>query len=725
MVIAVTLVSVALIAAGTAAFEWRSMTSFSNARMMRVINDTLFIATSGGLLVITDPDLAGKQYTNLDGLGTVDINDIIRDAAGQKWIAGNGRLIKFDGFSSVRYPIIDNDGDQFRLLCVVDDGDYLWLGSDHGLILFSKTIDGGQIQDAFQLFDNLNPAPEVNAVELAGDSIWLATSAGLAVADRSSHTALKSPANWKGYGIGEYPELGSDTIWTVKRFEDSVYIGAAAGLFRLDPATDTLVKLPYPVSSAVRQLRVENDSLFVYSYEGLGVLFESTVTGLSPPSPSALRTGILFGGRRWLGSGMGIYFNDGLSYQEYPFTGLPHNDVTDVAMTPDGLMAVLFRTLGPYEWRSGGWVRRPIFVSNRAIAMQSDRNGQFYVGTFGAGMWRIGDTITQFTTSNSTLQEAGAPGSNYVVCFDVAVTDDYFFGVNFEPRDGTRLAIADLDHMDSPEGWTSLGVTDGLNGAQMVSADYHNQAVVIGSGLHGAFYYHLGPNPFDLSDDSLTHYYQDHPNFRYRIVSNSVRVVRFSPEGELWVGTNFGISRFDLGLESFVDVNLPAGFGPDITAIDFDSRGNAWIGVKNGLVRIDALTGEAEGFTTVNSGLLNDYVFNLTFDPISGNLYVATVSGLSVVLSTIGTPTEDLDSVYAFPNPFVISSSDDVLNFNFAGNARLRIFTLVGELVAELPEPVWDGHNAAGKLAASGVYLYVLTDDGGEVGRGKFLLVRN
>jgi ligand-binding sensor domain-containing protein len=175
----------------------------------------------------------------------------------------------------------------------------------------------------------------------------------------------------------------------------------------------------------------------------------------------------------------------------------------------------------------------------------------------------------------------------------------------------------------------------------------------------------------------------------------------------------------------FVEVSLPVGFGPDITAIEFDSRSNVWIGVKNGLVRIDALTGESEGFTTVNSGLLNDYVFNLTFNPHSGDMFVATKSGLSVVESTIGRPTTNLDSVYAFPNPFVINSSGDRLSFNFAEQAALRIYTVAGELVANLPQPIWDGRNDHGEPVASGVYLFVLTDTEGRSGRGKFLLVRN
>jgi ligand-binding sensor domain-containing protein len=278
--------------------------------------------------------------------------------------------------------------------------------------------------------------------------------------------------------------------------------------------------------------------------------------------------------------------------------------------------------------------------------------------------------------------------------------------------------------MNSLDGWTALDVSDGLNGSQMVSIDEYNGAIAVGSGLAGAFYYYYGSDPFDKSDDSVVHYYLDQSNFRYRIISDVVRVVRFSPKGELWVGTNYGISRFDLGFESFVNVDLPAGLGPDITAIEFDSRGNVWIGARNGLGRVDYLNGDISVYTTDNSGLLDNHVSNLTFDDQTGDLYVSTSSGLSVVLSTTGLPTDDITAAYAFPNPYVIQSSNDLLNFNFSGNARLRVFTVAGELVAERPTPVWDGRNSAGVTVASGVYLYVLTDDEGNTGRGKFLLVR-
>ena len=609
------------------------MTSFSDARRMSVIDDTLFVATSGGLLAVVDPLNSGRQYTNLSGLETADVTDVIEAADGVTWVAGNGRLIRWEDGELMVFPIVDNDGEPFRLLRLADDGDYLWIGSDAGLILFSKTIDGGQIQDAFLLFDDLNPAPMIFDIVLTGDSIWLATSSGLAAADRSSHVALKSPADWKGYRYDNHPELGSDTIRTAAAFNGDIYVGTDDGLFRLE-TTDDFTQMSFAAGRPVYQLSAGSDSLIVFSDAGLGAVVGGSAAALSTSGVTGgVKCGTTFGGRRWLGRyDGGLYYASGSAYAEYPYVGMPDNDVADVSVAPDGTMAVLFHFDGPYEQVSGDWIHWPVNIAGGALAITADRDSRFYIGTYGGGMSRVSDTVARYDTQNSTLQEAGAVGSNYVVCYDVALNANYFFGVNFEPRDGTRVVIADLSNMDALSGWMALGVEDGITGSQMVSIDEYDGAIAVGSGLAGAYYYYYGSDPFDQSDDSLQHYTQNAASFRYRIISDVVRVVRFSPRGELWVGTNYGISRFDLGLEAFVEVDLKPGFGPDITALEFDTRGNVWIGAKNGLARIDNLSGDVSVYTVDNSGLLNDYVNNLTFDGTSGNLYVATSSGLSVLL---------------------------------------------------------------------------------------------
>jgi ligand-binding sensor domain-containing protein len=70
------------------------------------------------------------------------------------------------------------------------------------------------------------------------------------------------------------------------------------------------------------------------------------------------------------------------------------------------------------------------------------------------------------------------------------------------------------------------------------------------------------------------------------------------------VGTTFGLSRYDSGIDRFVDVTLPAEVSSNITSLEFDGRGNLWVGTIDGLVTLDAITGEFEVYNTLNSEIV-------------------------------------------------------------------------------------------------------------------------
>ena len=85
----------------------------------------------------------------------------------------------------------------------------------------------------------------------------------------------------------------------------------------------------------------------------------------------------------------------------------------------------------------------------------------------------------------------------------------------------------------------------------------------------------------------------------------------------------------------------------------------------------------------------------------------------------------NLDNILAYPNPYVIRYGNETVRFNYSGLAQIRIYTLSGELVREIPvNGEWDGRNASGETVASGLYLFTLTASDNEVGRGKIMLIR-
>ena len=112
--------------------------------------------------------------------------------------------------------------------------------------------------------------------------------------------------------------------------------------------------------------------------------------------------------------------------------------------------------------------------------------------------------------------------------------------------------------------------------------------------------------------------------------------------------------------------------------------------------------------------------------------YTAVFENSSTTMATSVIPT----GVRAYPHPYRPGSGGGqdaagvVLNGTGAG-ATVRIYTLRGELVAELTDTdgdaqvAWDGTNqGSGKAAASGVYVYIVTPLKGSRARGKLVIVR-
>ena len=66
---------------------WNSLTSFLQFRDVEFIDDRLYVATEGGILLIDEDEYS--VISNIDGLNGVDILSIEKDDYNNLWIGGN------------------------------------------------------------------------------------------------------------------------------------------------------------------------------------------------------------------------------------------------------------------------------------------------------------------------------------------------------------------------------------------------------------------------------------------------------------------------------------------------------------------------------------------------------------------------------------------------------------------------------------------------------------
>lgn len=175
------------------------------------------------------------------------------------------------------------------------------------------------------------------------------------------------------------------------------------------------------------------------------------------------------------------------------------------------------------------------------------------------------------------------------------------------------------------------------------------------------------------------------------------------------------------------------------TCLFIDPFGRIWIGTAEyGITIFDKEADTFTNITTENSQLISDNVTAFVYDEISGTLYIGTLEGISSVeigVSAENNFEENLNKTIAFPNPFnpengEILRIENEDSFTMPkGNTYCRIYDLSGEFIVELEKNVyeqfsWDGSNKQGKKCGSGLYYYVVSAPGGQVGKGKILLVR-
>jgi hypothetical protein len=121
----------------------------------------------------------------------------------------------------------------------------------------------------------------------------------------------------------------------------------------------------------------------------------------------------------------------------------------------------------------------------------------------------------------------------------------------------------------------------------------------------------------------------------------------------------------------------------------------------------------------------------------ASSLYRSLPGYISQITATTGSlALDNLNTLYVYPNPYKPNSAGSIyeaayITFrNLPEKATIKIFNISGELVATIEkdssqnECRWDVKNDSGKSAASGLYIYYVTEPKGQTSQGKFAVIR-
>lgn len=719
---------------GTAARgqSWTTYTNFNTVYDIVPVGDSLFCATSGGVLVLNTVNQSYQRITNIDGLGGITVKSAAIDTQSTLWFGStDGKLSRYDLQTKkwkVNNQFTDQNSQKLDLLDIFPDGDRIWVGHNQGLAYFDRDKNGGEIKENYQNFSGMISPVSVNACLVWNNQIWIGTSAGIALADRDDLNLL-DPSHWAGTDQNSGQGLSNDFVLSLTVKSDTLWVGTKSGVYRLNPA-DTSFSFTGLGGLEIRDLQILNGELKAATQNGIygygsglwNLMAMDSISSYDIRSLAEDQAGQIRAGteRR------GISNFNGSFWENLTIPGPPANVFNDAFVDQTGRLWCCNHDFGGSMFDNQNWSVFDTF-SVRFMSVAVDKENQAWFGTLGKGVLRLKNgsfSIYNHLKPANALLRPVCTDPNFVAVFGVGVdAQGNRWFANRDACNGTVL-VALAAGTDST--FISFKENENLNGTMLRSNSMpfcfpHGNNIWIGYIDAGLDVLNFNGSLLSKSDDQVTGFPAS--SFAFSLVWS----VAVDKAGLVWIATDAGPYRYNPANLQLTSIGLPPQFGPQVKTIAVDERNYKFLGTPSGVVVLNPDGSFSEGFTTDNSPLTDNGINKLDYHAATGNLWIATENGLSRLALPLTTAATELSEIYAYPNPFKVELGTEKVTFaHLPFGAEIKIFTTSGELIKELDSTnQWDGRNQSGKYVASGVYLYVVKAEGKENSIGKIALIRN
>jgi len=609
---------------------------------------TLFILITGLQVLSQKRETSFELYTHLNGLSNSHVNCIIQDSKGFMWFGTDYGLNKFDGFQFQTYSNIPND--KYSLpsnevsTFYTDNKGELWIGTYNGLAKFDYS--SGKFINYFMNKDTIQYYKPVRAI--IGDKsgkVWIGTSGkGVMAIDENTGSYIQ-PLNNTLAGL-----IGDEYVYTLQMDKNkNLWIGTEGnGL-----------KLYNPVKQKVTHFTSENS---VLKSNWILTLFQDAE------------------GNIWIGTrggGLSIYSTtrkefisnihiEGIKDEVYSFSY--SKDSTIWIGTKDGGLIIYnpaTKKFGVHQT----YAADERFKSKRIRVIFKDKYGNMWLGIHQLGISLIKNYDYPFRNVNLDLPQEiqsmnysilgilydsrnnlwlGTDG-NGLICFNTLTKKYNHYLSNTSdtyslPNNVVRTIYEDKNH----DIWIGT-YKGGLSKFKPKSNNFQNflyntkdslsisftDVVDIKEDVKGRLWIATnggGLNLFNRESETFKHFSTDNPSGKTTICSKWLTCMYPDKNGNLWVGSFWGLSRFNTDNELFKNYyNEPKNSNSlsnnIVYSINEDNQGNILIGTKSGLNKLNTKTDSFDFYSTKDG--LPDEVINSIMPDSRNNFWLATNNGLS------------------------------------------------------------------------------------------------
>ncbi|WP_288222329.1 two-component regulator propeller domain-containing protein [uncultured Clostridium sp.] len=631
-----------------------------------------------------------KRITVEDGLSQTSAQYIFQDSKGYMWIGTSDGLNRYDGneFKVYRYKEGEKKSLSVNYITAINEDEYgnIWVGTIRGL----NKIDAKtkEIKTYFPEVDGCNLSYH-NITEIlidSNDNIYIATADGLNLYDKENDNFIRV------YGEDSEYKLTSQFIYSITEDKNGdLWVGTEEGLNKVSRKTNKIIKyyadglsnsitddfiyklyvdtmnnlwigtysgglnklnidtnkIEYYLNNPNNDKSIASNSIRDILMDSDGIVWVATDNGLSrlnnknnsfinykskvydPQSIVSNNILSLFednSGSIWIGTYDGISIfnmeNSFINYKKDPFdtNSLSDNMLAGIYKDKDGLLWVgtVYNGLNVMDREKGIITKYKADGSENSLSDDDIRD----ITGIDNEIWIATENgLTKYDKNTNKFTKYFHGNDNSLISNDVRSLYIDSSGVLWI---GTADGVCSFDRKNTFKSYKKIFGENGITETMFSDIVEDKEGIIwIGSSLDG------GLIKLNKETEEIKVYRNDKNNEK-SLSFNIVKSIAIDKNNNLWIGTQYGLNKFNREDETFTRYTEDDGLSNNfIYGVLVDDEGDLWISTNYGISKYDVKKNKFINYDVTDGLQGNEFNGFSYYKAVDGELFFGGINGLT------------------------------------------------------------------------------------------------
>ena len=635
--------------------------------------------------------ITNECYANLDdlsfnnmnieqGISQATIETMFQDSKGYIWLGTNDGLNRYNGYE---YKIYNYEEDQNSIshngITDITEDDYgnIWVSTVQGVNKINPST--GEISNYTESNNKIKEDSTTEIIKTKDNKIVVGTYEGLSIFNEEKDCFEVI--------LDESDGIISNIVYSLDEDKDgNIWIGTSLGVNKI--SKDFKILETYPTNgdenslgeTEIYNIYCDDEKELVWAgSSNLGIFKIDTNTkeitrySNDPNDENSLpdnQIGAILRddkGNLWVGTSNGLaYYNEEKDnfqiYKNkiYDKNSLVYNHVKSLMQDKEGIIWVgtysglsIFDTESSIKHYKAGPDDDYLLSENMVHGIYEDDEGYLWVGSKTKGVSIIDrekqtSSVISIENNNIIKNDTINDITGYKDFIFIA-TDGGVLKIDKKSKTMKSYTIEDnlvndavKDILVDDKGYLWIGTINGLSIINIETDEIIDMNDYISTDKYIKHMYQDDEGNYFLGllkDEGLCYinvknktikYYKHDEDNKTSISSDRIRYINGDSKGNIWIGTSYGLNKFDKKSETFERYTVKDGIANNtIYGVLVDNNDDIWISTNKGISKINQKTNKIENLSVTDGLQGNEFNGNATFKSKSGELFFGGTNGLN------------------------------------------------------------------------------------------------